>query len=194
MYWVSKHLESALEAGKFEQIDKDDLLSELKAFRPDFEVEETTPSRDIAVNIAGASNPVSEQVIGVETQKEETIPSRDIAGASNPVPEQVTEVSAMSEAQKTTKKNFLDISEEKQQRIFLLEQIKIECDRMEWTKENLQRNFKLVFPRKSGTDSLSDSQLQQFWEHLAGLKSLSQIKKDSVQLQKEVEGLLHGSP
>jgi hypothetical protein len=41
MYWVSKHLESALEAGKFEQIDKDELLSELKAFRPDFEVEET---------------------------------------------------------------------------------------------------------------------------------------------------------
>jgi hypothetical protein len=40
MYWVSKHLESALEAGKFEQIDKDFLLSELKAFRPESEAED----------------------------------------------------------------------------------------------------------------------------------------------------------
>jgi hypothetical protein len=194
MYWVSKHLESALEAGKFEQIDKDELLSELKAFRPESEPEETTPSRDIAVNIAGASNPVSEQVTELETKNKETIPSRDIAGASNPVAEQVTEVSAMSEAQKTTKKNFLDISEEKKDRKFFLDLMQAECDRLEWTQENLQKNLKWTFPRKSGIKSLSNAELQQFCEHLAGLKPLSQIEKDRPGLQKEVEAILYGSP
>jgi hypothetical protein len=72
----------------------------------------------------------------------------------------------------------LDFPEEKQQRIFLLEQIKIECDRLEWTQEILKRNFKLIFPCKSGTDSLSDSQLQQFWEHLEGLKIMKVFIKE----------------
>jgi predicted P-loop ATPase len=190
MYWVSKYLESALEAGKFEHIHPDILLSELKAFRPDFEVEETRPSRDIAANIAGVSNPVSEQVTELETKNKETIPSRDIAGALNPVTEQVTEVSAMSEAQKTTKKNFLEIPEEKQQRIFLLEVIKAEQDRLEWDDKTLQKTFKRVFPRKSGTDSLTNTELQQFWEHLGQLKSASELKK----LQQEREAMLHGDP
>ena len=181
MYWVSKHLESALEAGKFDQIDKDELLSELKAFRPEFEVEETIPSRDIAANIAGASNPVPEQVTEQITELEETRPSRDIAGASNPDPEQVTEVSAMSEAKKTTKKIFLDIPEEKQKRIFLLEVIKAEQDRLEWTDDDLKKALKRSFPRKQGTKSLSDAELQDFWEFLATLKP-----------KKELNG--HGSP
>ena len=175
MYWVSQSLESALEAGKFEQIHPDTLLSELKAFRPESEAEETTPSRDIAANIAGVSTPVTEQVTELETPKEATIPSRDIAGVSNPVTEQVTEVSAMSEAKKTTKKIFFDIPEEQQQRIFLLEVIKAECDRLEWTEDDLKKSLKRSFPRKQGTKSLTNTELQDFWEFLATLKPKKEL-------------------
>jgi predicted P-loop ATPase len=75
-----------------------------------------------------------------------------------------------------------------QQRIFLLEVIKTEQDRLEWTDDDLKKTFKRVFPHKNGTDSLTNPQLQEFWEHLGQLKPASELKK----LQQE-RGAMNGS-